>query len=128
MGLLGTVVIATFALCFAPFLSLDGLATVLHRVFPFERGLFEDKVANFWCALSVVVKLKHHLAHTQLARLWCVQRPRRARDCTCRLTTKFAWVGSAALGPRQWPCCRRRGTWAGGRRCRGSSTRSSTFH
>lgn len=33
---------------------------VLHRVFPFSRGLFEDKVANFWCALNVVVKLRHY--------------------------------------------------------------------
>lgn len=27
------------------------LAQVIHRVFPFQRGLFEDKVANFWCAI-----------------------------------------------------------------------------
>lgn len=26
-----------------------GLAQVLHRLFPFARGLFEDKVANVWC-------------------------------------------------------------------------------
>lgn len=31
---------------------------IIHRVFPFSRGVFEDKVANFWCALNVVVKLK----------------------------------------------------------------------
>ena len=31
---------------------------ILHRVFPFARGLFEDKVANFWCVLNVVYKLK----------------------------------------------------------------------
>ncbi|RKF78917.1 putative dolichyl pyrophosphate Man9GlcNAc2 alpha-1,3-glucosyltransferase [Golovinomyces cichoracearum] len=33
-------------------------AQILHRIFPFARGLFEDKVANIWCALNVVVKLK----------------------------------------------------------------------
>ncbi|KAF2724436.1 glycosyltransferase family 57 protein [Polychaeton citri CBS 116435] len=27
------------------------LAQMVHRVFPFARGLFEDKVANVWCAL-----------------------------------------------------------------------------
>lgn len=27
------------------------LAQVIHRVFPFSRGLFEDKVANIWCAI-----------------------------------------------------------------------------
>ena len=26
---------------------------VLHRMFPFARGLYEDKVANFWCSISV---------------------------------------------------------------------------
>ena len=30
----------------------------VHRVFPFARGLFEDKVANFWCLLNhTVIKL-----------------------------------------------------------------------
>jgi alpha-1,3-glucosyltransferase len=33
-------------------------AQLLYRVFPFSRGLFEDKVANFWCSLNVFVKLK----------------------------------------------------------------------
>ena len=35
------------------------LLQMVHRVFPFARGLFEDKVANFWCALNVVVKLRN---------------------------------------------------------------------
>ena len=33
---------------------------LIHRVFPFARGLFEDKVANLWCAVHTVYKL-HHL-------------------------------------------------------------------
>ncbi|KAI5286812.1 Glucosyltransferase-like protein [Ascosphaera acerosa] len=33
------------------------LAQVVHRVFPFARGLFEDKVANAWCALHTAYKL-----------------------------------------------------------------------
>ncbi|SZF05720.1 unnamed protein product [Blumeria hordei] len=36
------------------------VAQLLHRIFPFARGLFEDKVANFWCALNVLVKLRHY--------------------------------------------------------------------
>lgn len=36
------------------------LVQLVHRVFPFARGLFEDKVANFWCALNVVVKIKNY--------------------------------------------------------------------
>ena len=33
---------------------------MLHRMFPFDRGLFEDKVANIWCSLSIVPGLKLH--------------------------------------------------------------------
>ena len=34
---------------FGPFLyPLSELQQVLHRIFPFARGIFEDKVANFW--------------------------------------------------------------------------------
>lgn len=33
------------------------LAQSIHRIFPFARGLFEDKVANLWCALNTVHKL-----------------------------------------------------------------------
>ncbi|KAM3089349.1 Glucosyltransferase-like protein [Clarireedia jacksonii] len=35
-------------------------AQIIYRVFPFARGLFEDKVANFWCALNVVIKLRKY--------------------------------------------------------------------
>lgn len=33
------------------------LAQLVHRIFPFARGLFEDKVANAWCALHIFYKL-----------------------------------------------------------------------
>lgn len=41
----------------------------VHRIFPFARGLFEDKVANLWCALhsSNVHKL-HSYSSTALSR------------------------------------------------------------
>lgn len=38
---------------------VEQLVQMVHRVFPFARGLFEDKVANFWCALNLIVKIKH---------------------------------------------------------------------
>ncbi|KAK3300316.1 ALG6, ALG8 glycosyltransferase family-domain-containing protein [Chaetomium fimeti] len=41
---------------------VEQLVQMVHRVFPFARGLFEDKVANFWCALNVVFKLKQYPA------------------------------------------------------------------
>lgn len=38
------------------------LAQAVHRIFPFARGLFEDKVANVWCAIhsSGIHKLSRH--------------------------------------------------------------------
>ncbi len=33
------------------------LTQVIHRIFPFARGLFEDKVANLWCVVHTVHKL-----------------------------------------------------------------------
>uniref|UniRef100_A0AAY5F451 Alpha-1,3-glucosyltransferase n=1 Tax=Electrophorus electricus TaxID=8005 RepID=A0AAY5F451_ELEEL len=52
-------VLATFALCWLPFLSEpQQVLQVLHRLFPVARGLFEDKVANTWCSLNVLIKIK----------------------------------------------------------------------
>ncbi|EED18590.1 glucosyltransferase [Talaromyces stipitatus ATCC 10500] len=39
---------------YAPLLQLGQL---IHRIFPFARGLFEDKVANAWCAIHTFYKL-----------------------------------------------------------------------
>ena len=58
---LGINTLLAFAAICGPFYlvgGLPGLLQVVHRVFPFARGLFEDKVANFWCALNAVYKLK----------------------------------------------------------------------
>jgi alpha-1,3-glucosyltransferase len=38
-------------------------------LFPFSRGVFEDKVSNFWCILDVILKLKTNLSHDTLAKL-----------------------------------------------------------
>lgn len=63
-------VITTFVLCWLPFLSsVDSALQVLHRLFPFARGLYEDKVANVWCSMSVVIKLKTMLKHDHLVLL-----------------------------------------------------------
>jgi alpha-1,3-glucosyltransferase len=39
---------------YAPILQLS---QATHRIFPFARGLFEDKVANAWCAIHTFYKL-----------------------------------------------------------------------
>lgn len=36
------------------------LAQSIHRIFPFARGIFEDKVANIWCALHTFHKLHYY--------------------------------------------------------------------
>ncbi|KAF1808927.1 ALG6, ALG8 glycosyltransferase [Eremomyces bilateralis CBS 781.70] len=47
------------------------LSQAHHRIFPFARGLFEDKVANLWCALHTFHKLHIYpsalLQHVSLA-------------------------------------------------------------
>ncbi|KAI8825192.1 ALG6, ALG8 glycosyltransferase family-domain-containing protein [Fimicolochytrium jonesii] len=69
----GLTVIATFAIVFSIYFdSIDDVLQVVRRVFPVERGLYEDKVANVWCAISVVIKLRqifqpHQLVYLSLA-------------------------------------------------------------
>jgi len=40
------------------------LTQSIHRVFPFSRGLFEDKVANLWCSLHQFHKLTRYSSTT----------------------------------------------------------------
>lgn len=45
------------------------VSQVIHRVFPFARGLFEDKVANFWCFTNTFYKLRKLQEIVDLSRL-----------------------------------------------------------
>lgn len=58
---LAATVILTFAVCWSPFLYHGPQCTLamLRRLFPVSRGIFEDKVANIWCAVSPVIKFKN---------------------------------------------------------------------
>ncbi|KAI5850371.1 glycosyl transferase [Morchella snyderi] len=63
--LLGVTVVVSFGLVFAPLVLLGGTEQVgqcLFRVFPFARGLWEDKVANFWCAANVAIKFRERFS------------------------------------------------------------------
>lgn len=62
---IGVTVILTFGIIWWPF--ANDLRQVLIRIFPINRGLFEDKVANIWCALNVVLKLKDNYSSDYLA-------------------------------------------------------------
>ena len=59
---LAAVTSITFLLLFLPFLPpfspISRILDPITRIFPFSRGLFEDKVANFWCASNVLFKWK----------------------------------------------------------------------
>ena len=66
VAIYGSVVLMTSLFYLTPFLKTDDplaqLAQIAHRLFPFARGLFEDKVASFWCTLHSIVKLKNILS------------------------------------------------------------------
>lgn len=53
--------VLTFLIMFGPLYIFGDFSNVLQsiqRIFPLERGLFEDKVANFWCVSNVFIKYK----------------------------------------------------------------------
>lgn len=65
-------VIMTLLFIFGPFIYVGGISQInqiLFRMFPFSRGIFEDKVANFWCATNVVIKYKDIFSTSQLQKL-----------------------------------------------------------
>lgn len=63
-------VLLTFCVIWVPFFkSRDLLFNVVLRLFPFSRGVFEDKVANIWCAVNVICKLRQIFTNVQLAKL-----------------------------------------------------------
>jgi len=69
---LGLTVIISFTISWLPFFLLcdkEGLIQILRRIFPFNRGLFEDKVANVWCSLHPILRLKEAVDQTVVVRL-----------------------------------------------------------
>lgn len=61
--------IALFLPFIPPLAPLSAILQPLSRIFPFQRGLFEDKVANFWCASNVIIKWRLWINTTSLIRL-----------------------------------------------------------
>ncbi|KAG8959267.1 Glucosyltransferase-like protein [Tulasnella sp. 419] len=69
---IAAVTISTFIILFSPWIFKDFpnlLIQSVIRIFPFNRGLFEDKVANFWCATNVVVKWRRRFDPKHLPKL-----------------------------------------------------------
>ncbi|KAF9077817.1 glucosyltransferase [Rhodocollybia butyracea] len=70
---LGLITIATFTVLFIPWIppfssSTRAILVPISRIFPFARGLFEDKVANFWCASNIVMKWRKLAAQAILVK------------------------------------------------------------
>ena len=71
LAFIGAVVVATFGLVCAPLVVSGGPEQIIQclvRVFPFGRGLWEDKVANFWCAMNVFIKFRVRFGPVMLQR------------------------------------------------------------
>lgn len=66
-------VVASFTVCWLPFFTERKQSLqVLRRLFPVDRGLFEDKVSNIWCSLNVFLKIKDTLPrHIQIILSFC---------------------------------------------------------
>lgn len=69
--LIGFTVVFTQVVYLIPFIWFhpQSLVQILIRVFPFNRGLFEDKVANFWCTTNILVKYREIIDGSQLSKL-----------------------------------------------------------
>ena len=108
----GAAVLTTSALCWAPFFFLaeggdgwGGLSRALDRLAPLGRGLFEDYVANFWCASHPAFKWKARFSQPGLARaaggltllaatpsaLHQLRRPSRTGFLYCMAASAFAF-------------------------------------
>ena len=69
--IIGIMVIITFAVLWLPFCfytptygmggCIAGLEGVFTRLFPINRNIFEDKVANLWCSLEPFTKFRQYL-------------------------------------------------------------------
>ncbi|RCK59599.1 Dolichyl pyrophosphate Man9GlcNAc2 alpha-1,3-glucosyltransferase [Candida viswanathii] len=69
--LVGFTVVLTQFIYLLPFIWYhpQSVLQILIRVFPFNRGLFEDKVANFWCTTNIIVKHREIIDSAQLSKL-----------------------------------------------------------
>lgn len=90
---LGTVTLICFAILWYPFLEFrNGLfLQVLRRVFPLDRGLFEDYVANFWCTFNVIVKVKRLMEPASMARCCLVVTALFSLPCGLQLYFKSSY-------------------------------------
>ena len=58
--LYGIVTLLTLGLIWFPWIITKTYEDVLRRIFPVKRGIFEDKVATFWCSINVFIKINNY--------------------------------------------------------------------
>uniref|UniRef100_A0A0N5BKE7 Alpha-1,3-glucosyltransferase n=1 Tax=Strongyloides papillosus TaxID=174720 RepID=A0A0N5BKE7_STREA len=62
--LMGIITILSFLILWFPFCQdINDAKNVISRIFPVSRGIFEDKVASFWCVFSVIFRNLRHIPH-----------------------------------------------------------------
>ncbi|XP_047518533.1 dolichyl pyrophosphate Man9GlcNAc2 alpha-1,3-glucosyltransferase [Pieris napi] len=67
---LAIAVVFCFILVWCPFItSWNNMLPVIQRLFPFNRGVFEDKVSNFWCTVNVFIKLKNVYSNEEMVKM-----------------------------------------------------------
>lgn len=91
---IGVAILGTTSAIFYPWLfPRFDIAHLMHRLFPVARGLFEDKVANFWCSMSILVKVKRLMSQETLFMACAV--------CTVAASLPFCIAVGARPSPRQ---------------------------
>ncbi|KAL1129708.1 hypothetical protein AAG570_012652 [Ranatra chinensis] len=61
-------VILTIGIVCSPFLfDSNNIIHILNRIFPLDRGIFEDKVSNIWCVLNLFYKFKIKMSNSAMA-------------------------------------------------------------
>lgn len=69
VALYGIVTLITNIIIYLPWLKSKRINDVFSRIFPVRRGIFEDKVATFWCTLNIFFKLNNHFKTNILLKL-----------------------------------------------------------
>ena len=69
VGIYGIVTLITNVIIYLPWLKSNKMSDVFSRIFPVRRGIYEDKVATFWCTLNIFYKLNNHFNNNNLIKL-----------------------------------------------------------
>jgi alpha-1,3-glucosyltransferase len=69
IGIYGIVTLITNVIIYLPWLKSNKMNDVFSRIFPVRRGIYEDKVATFWCTLNIFYKLNNHFNNNNLIKL-----------------------------------------------------------